>query len=264
MATSRYDSLDNASRNTNNFTQTEQTSQRTNTNQTTTGSATRDSTTRTNEQSKTDYNIDLMSDAGRQALTQLMAELQAGGTEEQRRILEEQLNALRTNRAAQADYSRETALGDAEGLVQTTLRKALEENLPSILLAGAGAGTSGSAITALLAQDLSTRAAGEAASVGTQAVGNYGQILASLLGQEAQTTLGMEDQATQALIEALGIDQGSMRRGSETTNRQSTSNTTERTQSQRNQSSSSNQFSTSVINRTPNESTSAGNRITNR
>lgn len=259
---SRYDSLSpNAGKN--DFTQVEQSTQRSNTTETSTGSASRDSTTRTNEQSTTDYNIDLMSAPGRQALTQLLAQLQAGGTDEQRRILEEQLNALRNNRAAQADYSRETALGDAEGLVQTTLRKALEENLPSILLAGAGAGTSGGAITALLAQDLTARAAGEAASVGTQAVGNYGQILASLLGQEAQTTLGMEDKATQALLDALGVDQGSMRRGQETTNRTSTSTTRENTQSSQRNSSSSTQVGTSIINRTPNSVVSA-DQITNR
>src|SRR5690554_1593693 len=218
MAASRYDSIDKPNSALTDFNQTEHTTQTTQTNQNVAETGSRNSSSTTNESSTTKFNIDTMSAPGRQALSRLLAQLAAGGTDEQRRILEEQLNTLRSNRAAQADYSRETALGDAEGLVQRTLQTALEQSLPSILLAGSGAGTSGGAISALLTQDLAARAAGEAAGVGVDAVQGYGGILAQLMGQEAQTALSMEDQATNALLQALGIDAQSMKRGSQTTN----------------------------------------------
>lgn len=268
---SRYDSLDrNSNSAANDFTQTEQTTQNTTTNQTTTGQATRDSQSTTNERATTDFNIDTMSDSGRQAMQQLLATLAAGGTDEQRRILEEQLNTLQNVRGAQADYSRETALGDSEALMQTMLQRSMESALPGILAAGSGAGTSGDAITALLSQDLASRAAGDAAGVGVQAVQGYGGILAQLMGQEVAASQGMEDQALGALLEALGVDAGSMKRGQQTTNSRSTTRGRETTNSRESTSGSSRQTGTSIINRTPNSSrtseSSVGNasRVTNR
>lgn len=261
---SRYDSLDRSSNSAaNDFTQTEQTSQNTQTNQTTTGTATRDSTSTTDERSTTDFNIDTMSQSGRQAMQQLLATLSAGGTEEQRRILQEQLQTLQNVRGRQEDYTRETALADSEGMVQRTLQQALEESLPSILLAGAGAGTSGGAISALLTQDMAARAAGEAATVGTNAVQGYGGILAQLTGQEVAAGQNMEDQALEALLGALGIDSGSMKRGQQTTNSRSTTTGRETTSSRENTTGSSRQNSTSIINRTPNSSRASESSVGN-
>lgn len=268
---SRYDALDpnRATNAANNFTETSQTNQNTQTNQTTTGSASRNSTSTTDETSKTDLNIDTMSAQGRQAMTRLLAQLAAGGTDEQRAILEEQMRTLQGIRGDKEDYSRETALGDAEGLMQTMLQRSMEEALPSILMAGQGAGTSGSAITALLSQDLATRAAGQAAGVGVDAVQGYGSILAQLTGQEVAATQGMEDQALAALMEALGIDAGSMKRGSQTTNSRSTTNARETTNSRESTTGSQRTTGTTVTNRTPNGQTrrqdyNTGSRVTNR
>lgn len=162
-----------------------------------------------------DFDIDTMSEPGREALTQLIAQLAAGGTEQQRRIAEEQQRTLQNMRASQAQYSRRRALADAKGLMGQQLRRSMEDALPSILLAQAGAGTSGDALSALLSQDAATRAAEGAASVGVGAVADYGQILLGILGQESNLVSNMEDLATQALLSALDLDVGSMKRGQE-------------------------------------------------
>lgn len=167
------------------------------------------------------FDIDTMSTAGRQAQTQLLAELLAGGTEEQRRREKERLELLQTLQAQAQDYSRETALADAEGLMQQVLRQALEQSMPSILQAQAGAGSSGDAITALLSQDLATRASQASATAGVGAVADYGNILAQLLGQQGSLVTDTSNSVTEALLQALAIDRGSVKRGTETENRTS-------------------------------------------
>jgi len=162
-------------------------------------------------------NIDTMSEAGREGMNQTLAQLLAGGTDQQRLIEEEQLRTLQNIRGQQADYSRETALADSEGLMQGLLQQALEQGMPGIQLAQSGAGTSGNALSALLTQDLATRSAQGASAAGTGAVADYGGILSQLTGQEVMASGNLEDIVTESLLAALGIDKGSMQRGSVTT-----------------------------------------------
>jgi hypothetical protein len=177
------------------------------------GTSVTESDTLIREFEKQLLNIDTMSDAGREGMNQTLAQLLAGGTDEQRRIQEEQLKSIQNLREQQQSYTRDTALADAEGLMQKLLRQGLEGGMPQIQLAQSGAGTSGNALSALLTQDLATRSAESAASAGVNAVGSYGSILAQLTGQEASATGGLEDIVTKALLNALQIDKGSMQRG---------------------------------------------------
>lgn len=254
---SRYDSVDGGQQ-ANDFTERRDTTERTDQTQSVRGRQTTTGSQTTREQALTEFDIDRMSGAGRGALENLLAELAAGGTEEQRRNREEQLNTLRRLRAEQEQYTRETALEDAEGLVQHTLNQAMEQAMPSILQAGAQAGTSGDAISALLSQDAATRASGEAARVGTDAVQGYGSILANLMGSEAAAADALEDEAVQSLLQALQIDSGSRKRGTERTDRTSTTRSQEQTQSQQDTTTRGTTRGTTIVNRSPNDGSGGG------
>lgn len=162
--------------------------------------------------STTTINKDYMSEVGRQALNNLLAQLAAGGTPAQRQIQEDILRTIQATQVKQAEYSKENAFAESEGLMNQALRQALESTLPSILLAGEAAGTSGSAISALLTNDLTARAAEGSAALGINAAVDYGQIAAQLLDTQAGLA-NRDDPAVEALIAALGVDKGSRERG---------------------------------------------------
>lgn len=172
------------------------------------------------------YNQDFMSQAGRRALEQLLAQLMAGGTPAQRAIQEQQLKTMQQLDAQASNYTRDVALGDAEGLMQQALQQTLEQVLPNILLAQSNAGTSGDAISALLSQDLATRAAQGSAALGVGAVADYGQVLAALMGNKSQLAGNAQDDALGALINLLNIDKGSASRGTIATRGSSRTNNT--------------------------------------
>jgi len=69
-------------------------------------------------------------------------------------------------------------------------------------------------LSALLTQDLATRSAESASAAGTGAVAGYGNILAQLTGQEVNAAGNLEDLVNDSLLTLLGIDKGSMQRGS--------------------------------------------------
>lgn len=101
-----------------------------------------------------------------------------------------------------SQYSPEGASADSALVMQKLLQDSMEANMPAIQRSIENAGTSGSAQSALLSQNLATKSAGEAAQLGLQAKTNYGQIsanLANVLGSLAN----QEDPAIKALLEAL-------------------------------------------------------------
>lgn len=197
-----------------------------------TGGSTTSSASSTASSQREQVNKDYMSAVGRQALDSLLAQLAAGGTPAQRQIQEDILRTIQQTEAQRLSYTKDAAFADAEGAMQKSLRDALEATLPSILLAGEAAGTSGDAISALLSQDLATRASGEAAQVGLGAAVDYGQLSAALLDTQA-SLVNRQDPALEALIQALGVDRGSAERGTKTTSgRQSSSESASKSFSQ--------------------------------
>lgn len=140
--------------------------------------------------------------SSRQALELLIKQLSGGGTVDQRRRQAEIARTLQMLDAQASQYTQDRALQISEEAVNSNLRKSLEATLPSILLAGASAGTSGSAIAALLVQDRETRAAGEAAELGVDLSARYGGITAQLLstrGDVASTNTGVAETLLSAL-----------------------------------------------------------------
>lgn len=116
------------------------------------------------------------------ALSVLLQQLMNGGTEEMQRQLAERMTEVNRTRATQARYSPEAALADAQGLINQTLRQAMEKSTPTITRAAEGAGTSANSMRALLTQDALAKAAESASAQGVQAVQGYGSIAAQLAG----------------------------------------------------------------------------------
>ena len=91
-------------------------------------------------------------------------------------------------------FSREQAIADSSGAINTQILDAIRANMPSVLAGGKGAGLYGDTTTQLLQNDLMARIAGEAAKAQTNTIAQYGQLAnqnqgtaANLLNALAQT-----------------------------------------------------------------------------
>jgi hypothetical protein len=107
------------------------------------------------------------------------------------------------------DFSKDSAFADAGNLSSRYMRQLMETLMPQITRAVEASGTSGGAVSGLLAQDAASRVAESQAALGLQTAVQYGQIsnqLDQLLAQLAATgnpELGQ-------LIQLLGIAKGSI------------------------------------------------------
>lgn len=99
-------------------------------------------------------------------------------------------------------YSPDSAQADSLLAMQSLLQKSLEANMPAIQRSIENAGTSGGSQQALLAQDLTTRSAGEVATLGLKAKTDYGNISANLSNVLGGMT-AQQDPVVAALIDAL-------------------------------------------------------------
>lgn len=138
-----------------------------------------------------------------EALSLLISQLQRGETPGQKQQGERNTEITRT-RELSRDYSKGAAFLDAENAVNQSLRKSMEANMPAIVKAIQGAGTSASSMQGLLAQRLATESAQAAGALGAKQAVDYGNISASLAGVlEALTRTN--DPGTDNLIKALGL-----------------------------------------------------------
>lgn len=138
-----------------------------------------------------------------EALSILISQLQRGETVGQQQQGERNNEITRT-RELSRDYSKGAAFLDAENAVNQSLRKSMEANMPAIVKAIQGAGTSASSMQGLLAQRLATESAQAAGTLGAKQAVDYGNISASLAGVlEALTRTN--DPGTDNLIKALGL-----------------------------------------------------------
>lgn len=135
------------------------------------------------------------------------------------------LEEIATNQGIRADYSKENAFADAQGAMNATLSQALRQSMPTVTAGIDAAGTSGGALSALLTQQMAEDAAGQAAQLGLQAAINYGQIQT---GQSnvIESLLGQGSEATNALLQALGIAKGAYESTKSNSSSSQTSNTT--------------------------------------
>lgn len=140
------------------------------------------------------------------ALSVLLQQLMAGGTEEMQRQLAARLGEVNRVTALRARYSPEAAFADAQGLINQTLRRAMEERMPTILRSAEGAGASQSSMRALLTQDAITRASEAAGAQGIAAAQGYGQIGANLSGVLADLTRP-DNSGLEAIINTIRLMQ---------------------------------------------------------
>lgn len=119
-----------------------------------------------------------------------------------RQFQQERLNELAPNRAIREDYSKAAAFEDAQGLMNQQLQKALEESLGSLTRASEGAGTSQSALRALLTQKAAENAAMNAAAAGAELAVQYGGV-ANNTSSILEALTRADDGGLRALLTAL-------------------------------------------------------------
>lgn len=142
------------------------------------------------------------------ALEALIAQLQAGGTPAMQASTAARQAEIARNQAVAGQYTKQAAFSDATGAMNAKVAEVLQQLLPNIVRAAEGAGTSQNSLRALLTQQAADNAAKSAATLGLNAATQYGQVNSQIGNILEALTRPQEDQATQALIQALGIAKG--------------------------------------------------------
>lgn len=183
---------------------------------------------------------DYMDPVSRAALNQLISSLSGGQSQFDRnnkntnqsnadKYGQIRLEEIAANRASRGDYSKANAFADALGAMQSQLAKGIESQMPTITAGIDAAGTSGSAMAALLTQQAAQDAARNAAELGLTAAVNYGQLQTGF-GDIIERLSAQGDPGTNQLLDALGIAKGASenttKTGSSSSRSSSTSNET--------------------------------------
>lgn len=164
------------------------------------------SRTSSNQSTSSDY----MDAAGRSALTELINQLLGkSGDGRAQKYADARLREIKTNQAARQDYTKGNAFADAQNAMNANLAKALEQAMPTLTAGIDAAGTSGSAMQALLTQQAAENAARSAAELGLNAAISYGQIQAGF-GDILERLTSEGDPVTNQLLQALNISKGSV------------------------------------------------------
>lgn len=180
---------------------------------------------------------DYLDPTSRAALEQLIRSLSGGsivrgpGSENANaanKYGEQRLKEIGANQANRADYSKANAFADAKNAMNASLAKALEEAMPTLTAGIDAAGTSGSAMQALLTQQAAENAAREAATLGLNAAISYGQLQTGF-GDILERLTSEGDPVTNQLMQALGIAKGAYEDTKATSNSSSTQNSTTNT-----------------------------------
>ena len=98
---------------------------------------------------------------------------------------------------AETQYSKEAALADTKGLVDSFMRQLTEQQLPALVGAESAAGAYGSTATQALKNDAVARTAEATARAQIEAIGSYANLLQ-----------GMQGTGLQELIHALDLQKG--------------------------------------------------------
>lgn len=135
------------------------------------------------------------------------------------------LEEIAANQASRGDYSKSNAFQDALGAMNSQLAKGIESQMPTITAGIDAAGTSGSAMAALLTQQAAQDAARNAAELGLTAAVNYGQLQVGF-GDIIERLSKEGDPSTNQLLGALGIAKGASENTTTTSSSQGSSSTT--------------------------------------
>lgn len=171
-----------------------------------TAGATTGTTNGTQTQNASTQNMDPSSLA---ALQTLIAQLLGGGTQAMAKDAAARKGEINTVQGQRAGYSKDAAFADAQGLMAQTMRRVMEQLIPSISRSAEGAGASQSSLRALLLQDAASKAAESASAQGLQAAQGYGQISTNM-SQVLEALTRPDNSVTNALIQALGVAKGAV------------------------------------------------------
>lgn len=146
----------------------------------------------------------------RAAYTSLLEQLQGGGTDTMKQGLAALQALLGRSEDAEEEYTVDAARAQAQESIPLYARALREQILPGIYGAQEAAGLSGDAVTALLAQDQTTRLSEQASAAELAAIEAYAAISQNqqnITGGTASTLA--QDPVQQAMQSLLGIGKGS-------------------------------------------------------
>lgn len=186
-----------------------------------------------------------MSDSALAALDNLIAQLSKGGTPQDQQRWKQIQAEITANTLQQQKYSKESAQYDADTAAKAAQYEALQQMVPTISAGIDSAGTSGSAMAALLAQDAADQAARASAQLQLDAMISYGQIANQASGNNVEL-LKIDNPVTQQLLAALDIAKGAVTESTQTTKASESSRWNESTVASSNSNSSSNSTTTQV------------------
>lgn len=182
-----------------------------------------------------------MDDASLKALQDLIKSLSTGGSADDKRRWQQIQDEILVNQAQRQNYSKEASFADSSMAAAAQMFKALEQQMPTITAGIDSAGTSGSAMAALLTQNAAEAASRNAAQLQLDAAINYGQI-SNQASSIVADLLKIDNPATSQLLEALNIAKGAVQETLQVTDMLNTKNWNE------SQSSSSRSSQTSTTN----------------
>lgn len=177
-----------------------------------------------NTQSSGTKSSDFLDPSSREALDSLLQSLLQAAPGSREGIKKEIGNVSEIR----GDYSKGNAFADALLAMNANLSSALEQQMPTIAAGIDSAGTSGSALSALLTQKAAENSARQAAELGLQAAVSYGQVQAGL----SDTIAGLltsGDSVTNQLLSALEVAKGSTEKTT-TSNKETTKTNGSQTQ----------------------------------
>lgn len=241
-----YTDTNNSTTNTSEFSGgTSSSSSNKNWSQSTTGSS---STTDVTDRTVVTKNMD---DEAYKMLMDFLRQQAAGGSTEDRARREAIWGEISAGQAQRAGYSKAAAVVDSTAAASAQMTNALKQMLPAITAGVDSAGTSGSAMAALLSQQAAEGVSRNAAQLQLDAAISYGQIANQSSGIIAEL-LKIDDQSANRFLEGLNIAKGAITSTSDRTVRNINTNSSENVRGS--ESSSSTSTSSNYSNSTTNQS----------
>ena len=201
------------------------------------------------------------------ALQELIQSLASGGSADDRERWDQIQANINANSLQRDTYSKESAFADATAAANAQTFEALQMSIPAITAGIDAAGTSGSAMSALLQQQAAEASARSGAKLMLEASIGYGNI-ANQASAQVTELLKIDNPVTNQLLAALDIAKGAVTSSTQTTSSKENStwqeivNTLSNTSSSASSSSSSNTTSTNSGGTSTNSTSSPGTTST--
>ena len=159
-----------------------------------------------------------MDDEAYGLLMKFLREQAMGGSEIDQQRRQEIWKEIAANQAQRQGYSKGAAVADSAAAASAQMAQALESMLPAITAGVDSAGTSGSAMAALLSNKAAESVSRNAAQLQLEAAISYGQI-ANQSSSIIAELLKIDDKAADRFLQGLDIAKGARTETTDTTNR---------------------------------------------